>query len=605
MPGSGIVTCDMTTRAEPLPGAESTTQAGAELARFWPLLVLLMMLPVWSIGMFYRAAWTPDEPREYDIAYNMLRSGDLVTPRLAGEPFLEKPPLSYWAQSTSMRAFGPSIAAARLPNLLWAALTALCVGLLASDLAAERRRNQAALIAALACGTMVLVLQTQIWLATDAPMIAATAAALLCTWRLARAGSWQQQLSWSVLLGASLAGAFLAKNGFGLLVPGLTIVAWFTWERRLLHLLRWPWWLAAGVFALFTGGWLLALGQQPGGGDLLHALLSDNLLARFLPVKSNASYDLGHRSSHWKFLLLLPIYVLPWTFAVLGASRWGVAHARRVTEMTSAVRFCLACVVPACLFLLVSRTARDIYFAPALLCMPVLLALWLTSQSDTFTGFERSLLRLTRYTMYVLAAVFGAVAVGVLLLTGIHEISIVAFVALIALVIAGTRLSSRASPPAAHSVIAATGTFLLAFGTFEVVAFPTLNRAEDLDALGVAAGPQLRNGRVALYCGDETIRATLDYAVDLRPQNVCTKQAAQQLLQDHPDQQFLVLLAAPRSAQRMGELFPSLDTTRWESKAPRAVQRVTDLTDLGLQPTARWSSPGGRAYALYGHAPSR
>jgi 4-amino-4-deoxy-L-arabinose transferase-like glycosyltransferase len=140
MPGLGAL--DMTIQTEPLPIAEFASQRDAGMARYWPLLVLTILLPIWSIGLFNRAIWTPDEPREYDVAYNMLQSGDLVTPRLAGEPFLEKPPLAYWVQSASMWAFGPSIAAARLPNLLWAALTVLCIGMLAGDLAAERYRSR-------------------------------------------------------------------------------------------------------------------------------------------------------------------------------------------------------------------------------------------------------------------------------------------------------------------------------------------------------------------------------------------------------------------------------------------------------------------------------
>ena len=167
-------------------------------ARCWPLLVLALLLPVWSIGVFDRGIWTPDEPREYDIASSMLESGDLIVPRLAGEPLLEKPPLSYWLQTASMRVFGVSIEAARLPNLLYAVLTVLCIGMLAGDLAGERHRSQAALIAAIVSATMSVVLQAQIWLATDAPLIAMTAAALLSIWRLAHADGWRRQLDWSL-----------------------------------------------------------------------------------------------------------------------------------------------------------------------------------------------------------------------------------------------------------------------------------------------------------------------------------------------------------------------------------------------------------------------
>ena len=38
-----------------------------------------------------------DEPRYAQIAREMLQRGDWVTPVLYGQPWLEKPPLYYWA----------------------------------------------------------------------------------------------------------------------------------------------------------------------------------------------------------------------------------------------------------------------------------------------------------------------------------------------------------------------------------------------------------------------------------------------------------------------------------------------------------------------------
>lgn len=573
-------------------------------ARYWPLLALALLLPVWSIGLFDRGIWTPDEPREYDIAFNMLQSGDLIVPRLAGEPFLEKPPLAYWLQSASMRVLGPSIAAARLPNLLYAALVVLCIGMLAGDLAGERHRSHAAFIAAVVCATMSVVLQAQIWLATDAALIAMTATALLSIWRLAHAEEgWRRQLGWSLLLGASLAGAVLAKNASGLLVPGLTILGWLAWERRLQQLLHWRWWAAAGLLMLLAGGWLLALAQQPGGRGLLQALLWDNVLARFAPVQVHGNYDLGHRSAHWPFLLLLPVYVIPWTFAVLAAARWGIRSLRNATPFTSAIRFGIVATVPAYILLLVSRTARGVYFAPVLLSVPILVALWLMSIADHATDSEPALLRLTRRTLLVLAGVFAVAAALVAALTRLQDVSAIALTAPIAVVVA-IRLCLRATPRSSQPVLAAIGVFLLALTTLQVLAFPAINRSQGLGSLVAAAGPQLKSRPVALYCGDETIRATLDYTIGLRPQNVCSIEAAADLLAQRDDQQFLVQLARPRSAQRMTELFPSLHAIYSKIRSPRKVRRVADLEGMGLQQTAHWSVPGGRKYALYGRAPA-
>ena len=65
--------------------------------RSWALLVVVALAPVWLIGILDRGLWTPDEPREADIAWRMSQQSDRALPQLAATPFLEKPPLSYWS----------------------------------------------------------------------------------------------------------------------------------------------------------------------------------------------------------------------------------------------------------------------------------------------------------------------------------------------------------------------------------------------------------------------------------------------------------------------------------------------------------------------------
>src|SRR6202041_1815282 len=98
-----------------------------------PLLGLgSALLLAWCVGMFARGYWTPDEPREADIAWRMSWQADKAVPLLAGDPFCEKPPLTYWLAAVPMGFWGEQAWIARLPNLLYAVITALSVGFLAA-----------------------------------------------------------------------------------------------------------------------------------------------------------------------------------------------------------------------------------------------------------------------------------------------------------------------------------------------------------------------------------------------------------------------------------------------------------------------------------------
>ncbi len=78
----------------------------------------------------------PDEARYAEIPREMLAAGDLVTPRLNGTRYYEKPPLLYWANAASFKLLGETPFAARLPARLAALGTAALMAFVA------RRRSR-------------------------------------------------------------------------------------------------------------------------------------------------------------------------------------------------------------------------------------------------------------------------------------------------------------------------------------------------------------------------------------------------------------------------------------------------------------------------------
>jgi len=76
-------------------------------------------------GLFGRDPWKPDEAYTMGIVHHIVRTGEWVVPRLAGEPFMEKPPLFYVTAAAFAKAFSGMLSehdAARLAIALYVGL---------------------------------------------------------------------------------------------------------------------------------------------------------------------------------------------------------------------------------------------------------------------------------------------------------------------------------------------------------------------------------------------------------------------------------------------------------------------------------------------------
>lgn len=76
--------------------------------RTWAMLVLLALYL--GPGLVGHQPWKQDETYIADIVRTMLATGDAVVPRMAGEAFMEKPPLFYWVAGALARLTSPVLA---------------------------------------------------------------------------------------------------------------------------------------------------------------------------------------------------------------------------------------------------------------------------------------------------------------------------------------------------------------------------------------------------------------------------------------------------------------------------------------------------------------
>ena len=591
-------------------------------ARGWILAILIALAPMWLIGTLDRGAWTPDEPREADIAWRMSLQRDWALPQLASQPFLEKPPLSYWMSAESMRLFGPSVRAARAPNVLYAAITAISMGTLAFVMDGAA----AAVVAALVAGTAITAFRVTVWLAPDACLLAGCAVSLLGAYLGYTAAPGRRKLWGYLLMHAGAAIGFMAKSAPGWLVPGLALLTLIAWERRWSELRRAELYAGFILEAIVIGPWIYAVARTAHGDESLRVLFWYNLAGRFTHIAAPAAYQysVAHRNSPGKYFLELPVYLLPWT-ALAAAAAWRALTRVRLPKvaapseaqvdcsMQTRWRFAVAASLPFLLLLTVAATARDVYAAPALLGVSLLIALEI-GDAQRFASHEtRDPLVWTRRLIAAIACVLAAA----LLALGISSVSsgaadlarrsiaigqyLCAGAVMLAIVIYTLRRAAAAQRrgQVLQGFQWSYAAYAVAFCITAVVVFPTIDRWQDLPLLAMRIHSDTEHASLALLNPDETTVAMLDRHLRT-PYTVLTTNASpppetmRRWFAAHGNGARVLVLLPGHAA---GELTPLLERIHLDRPAgdgvagELAAARVASIV-------RRYELPHGRRYAL-------
>jgi 4-amino-4-deoxy-L-arabinose transferase-like glycosyltransferase len=482
----------------------------------WRGVVILALAPLWLLGMFDRGLWTPDEPREADIAWRMSQQSDRAIPSLAGAPFLEKPPLTYWLAGASVAAFGDSAALVRLPNLLYALIVAAAIGTLAARMAGR----DAALVAALLAGSALLSYRVAIWLAPDAALLAGSAVALLGAYTGYTAGAGARKFWGYTLMHAGAAFGFMAKSAPGWLVPGLTLLALIVWERRWVELRRWELYAGAALQALLIGPWILAVAGAPGGADSLRVFFWDNLAGRFSSLAATPGHDYAQGHINWwgKYLLEFPVYLLPWTLlgAAAFARAWRESRAGATVSAGTPWRFALCACLPLVGLLSLAATSRDVYAAPAILGVALLVALWASALRRRASRFDEACLTGTRSLVAIIACLLAAL-LGILAAAELHLIILIAeaavALAVVPLALAALRFAATLQRSKNYSacIAAIYAAYALAFTATGLLVLPEIDRWQDLGALARRIQRDSGGSDLAVLDPDETTLAILDH----------------------------------------------------------------------------------------------
>jgi len=247
-------------------------------------VMLGILCMIWlGAGLVGHDPWKPDEAYSFGLIYSILQSGDWLVPSIAGEPFMDKPPLFYWTAALFAKLFSPLLPlhdGARLASGFYTILTLLFIGLAARKLYGENRGWAAVIIL---IGSVGMLVRTHEMI-TDLALLSGCAMMLygfaLSQERYIRAG---------LLIGTGIGIGFLAKGFispilfaltaallpalfkkwrvknyfFSLAVATLSALPWLTIWPLLLYL-RSPQLFADWAWTQNIGNWLDYAKRNPG-----------------------------------------------------------------------------------------------------------------------------------------------------------------------------------------------------------------------------------------------------------------------------------------------------------------------------------------------------
>jgi len=319
-------------------------------------LFLALLCAIWVVtGLVGHDPWKPEDAHSFGLVYHILQSGDWLVPTLAGEPYLDKPPLFYMTAAVFAKLFSPMLAlhdGARLASGFYTALTLLFTGLAGRELFGSGRGWAAAIILIGCLGMLVSAHQ----LVTDLALLTGCAMMqygyTLSQRRPAKAG---------ILLGTGLGIGFMAKCFIApmlFLLISAALLLFRNWRTR-------PYYTSLSIAALCALPWLIIW-------PALLYLRSPQLFAEWawtLNIGRWFSYARGGDYDETFYY----VKILPWfAWPALPLAAWAVWQARKKVLLQFEFQLPLVSFVVMLITLSLVPNIKDIFALPMLLPLTLL-----------------------------------------------------------------------------------------------------------------------------------------------------------------------------------------------------------------------------------------
>jgi 4-amino-4-deoxy-L-arabinose transferase-like glycosyltransferase len=322
----------------------------------YPLLVLTFVFA----GLTGHDPWKADEAYVFGVVQHMLQSSDWIVPTLAGEPFMEKPPLYYWVAAGFSYVLSPWLPLHDGARLASGALMLVNLWTVAATTRAWWGHNLAryAVLTLVACLGMVVQSHTMMPDVSLLTGFALTAFGFATILRRPGKGG--------VLIGVGIGIGFLSK---GLLAPGVIVITALVlpmcfreWRTR-------AYWngliLAAFVSLPFCVIWPVALYLR--SPDLFMEWFWQNNIGRFVGF---SVWRLRTAHEPWLWTQTIPWF----TFPGLPLALWTLWRRRSSASRELPVQYSLVAFSVLMLTLAVSSSGREVYAWPLLIPVSLLAA---------------------------------------------------------------------------------------------------------------------------------------------------------------------------------------------------------------------------------------
>jgi 4-amino-4-deoxy-L-arabinose transferase-like glycosyltransferase len=268
--------------------------------------LLFHLAGTWSLPLIDR-----DEPRFAEASREMRERCEYVIPYFNNQYRFDKPPLTYWCQIASFRAFGENDFAARFPTAIAAALVSSVLFGWGTRLRGKQTGWWAAIVFALALQTFLhgKAAVADMWLVLFFTL------AHWSAWELLNANSYRPKWWWIFYL--SLALGFLAKGPVGW-IPLLSVVLakWFYKETDFNALFRF--FVGIPLTLAIVGAWGVPALMRT-NGEFFRVGIVHHVIGRSLaPMEGHGASSLA------MYFALLPFYFLtflvsffPWSTRLL------------------------------------------------------------------------------------------------------------------------------------------------------------------------------------------------------------------------------------------------------------------------------------------------